>query len=162
MDINRDRRQWVVDRLHDRVGILQGRRIALLGLAFKANTDDVREAPALDLIRLLQAEGAEIRAYDPVAMETAAAVVQGVEFSPDAYTAVEGAEAAVIVTEWNEFKSLDLERLKELMARPILVDGRNLYEPEVLRSLGFEYIGVSRRPAPEMSIVAEQQVLLRD
>jgi UDPglucose 6-dehydrogenase len=162
MDINRDRRQWVIDRLHDCLGVLQGREIALLGLAFKANTDDVREAPALDLIRLLQTEGAVVRAYDPVAMETAAAVVDGITFCPDAYAAVQGAEAAVIVTEWNEFKSLDLEQLKELMARPVLVDGRNLYEPELLRSVGFEYIGVSRRPAPEMSIVAEQQVLLRD
>ena len=160
MDINRDRRRWAVDRLRERLGSLDGRRIALWGLAFKPNTDDVREAAAIDLIDLLQAAGATIAAYDPAATETAGAVTRDVDFCGDAYAAVDGADAVVLVTEWNEFKNLDLERVKSLLRRPLLIDGRNLYEPAMLTELGFEYIGVARAPAS--SVGAATELILRD
>jgi UDPglucose 6-dehydrogenase len=144
MEINRDRRQWVLDRLRERLGTLEDRRVALLGLAFKPNTDDVREAVAIELIRLLQAAGARVSAYDPVAIDGAAAVTTGVDFCEDAYAATAGADAAVLVTEWNEFKSLDMERIRDHMRRPLLIDGRNLYDPAQLSRLGLEYVGVAR------------------
>lgn len=162
MDINADRRRWAVTHLRERLDNLAGKRIALLGLAFKPNTDDIREAAALDLIALLQGEGAEVTAYDPVAREGAASQTSGVIFCDDAYAAASGADAVVLVTEWNEFKNLDLLRLKKALKRPLLIDGRNLYEPELLRTLGFDYIGVARGFVPNTSIVAEQQVMLRD
>ncbi|MBV9282275.1 MAG: UDP-glucose/GDP-mannose dehydrogenase family protein [Chloroflexi bacterium] len=162
MDINRDRRRWVMDKLRDRLGDLRGRRIALLGVAFKPDTDDVREAPAIDLIGRLQAEGAYVVAYDPVAMANAAAVTRDVHFCPDAYAATEGADAVVLVTHWNEFKNLDLERIKEGMRRPLLIDARNLYEPAQLRSRGFDYIGVARGGGALAEVPAERHVVLRD
>ncbi len=162
MDINCDRRQWALDRLRERLGQLAGKRIALLGLAFKPNTDDVREAASIHLIQLLQAEGAQVAAYDPVAAPNAAAVTHDVEFCADAYAAVRGADAAVLVTEWNEFKNLDLESVKTSMRRPIFIDGRNLYDPEQLSRVGFEYVGVARGKAPPASIMVEEQVVLQD
>src|SRR5206468_2051984 len=104
---------------------LEGQTVALLGLAFKPNTDDLREAPALEIAHLLRADGAIVRAYDPVAMEGARRLLPDVTFAADAYDAVDGADAAVVVTDWNEFKQLDLTRLRTQMARPVLVDGRN-------------------------------------
>ncbi|MGI8824408.1 MAG: UDP-glucose dehydrogenase family protein [Chloroflexota bacterium] len=162
MDINRDRRRWAVDRLREKLGGLSDKRIALLGLSFKPNTDDVREAASIDVIGLLQAEGALVSAYDPVATENARAVTSGVEFCSNAYDAVRGADAVVLVTEWNEFTNLDLDRIRDSMRSPVLIDGRNLYRPEQLRQLGFDYVGVARGTMPSMSIVAEQQVVLRD
>jgi len=158
MDINRDRRQWVIQRLRDRLGDLHSKRIALLGLAFKPNTDDVREAPSLEVIAHLQAAGACVAAYDPVAMGNAAAVTEGVEFCSDAYAAAAGSDAVVLITEWNEFKNLDLERIKASMHRPILLDGRNLYEHDELRRMGFDYLGVARGGGP-VEAVREQQVI---
>ena len=162
MDINRDRRQWVIDRLHERLGDLAGKRIGLLGLAFKPDTDDVREAASIDLIQRLQAEGAEVTAYDPVATSSAAAVTTGVAFCPDAYVAAREADALVLATAWNEFKHLDLERLKAGMRQAILIDGRNLYEPDQLRSAGFDYLGVARGVTAVGSTVSQQQAVLRD
>lgn len=161
LDINRDRRQWVIDQLERELGDLAGKRIALLGLAFKPNTDDVREAPSIDIIQRLQERQAEVTAYDPVAIPTAQAVTQGVQFAPDAYSAAGGADAVVLVTHWNEFANLDLEGLRDRMRSPLLIDGRNLYDPQTLLALGFRYIGVSRGaaalPAPQMT--REQRVL---
>jgi UDPglucose 6-dehydrogenase len=157
MDINRDRRPWLMDKLHDRLGELAGKRIALLGLAFKPNTDDVREAASIDLINRLQAEGAQVAAYDPVAMESAAAVTRDVAFCSDAYAAAAGTDAITLVTEWNEFKNLDLDRLKSSMRRPILIDGRNLYDPKQVRNAGFEYIGVARAMGEPIELVVEHQ-----
>ena len=162
MDINLDRRRWVMDRLRARLGELPDKRIALLGLAFKPNTDDVREAASIDLIKRLQSEGAQVAAYDPVAIPTAAAVTADVDFCSDAYTAAEGADAIVLVTEWNEFKSLDLERLKTSMRRPILIDGRNLYDPDQLRRVGFDYVGVARTTGDPVELGEEQPAALRD
>lgn len=144
MDINRDRRAWVIDRLTQRLGHLEGRHIALLGLAFKPNTDDVREAPSLDIIARLQEAGARVTAYDPAAIETARLATRDVTFASDPYSAVTGADAAILITEWNEFKNLDLAQIHALMRGSIFVDGRNLYDPSVLTNLGFEYLGVAR------------------
>lgn len=160
MDINRDRRRWAIDRLRERLGSLEGKRVALWGLAFKPNTDDVREAAAIDLIDLLQAAGASVAAYDPAAAETAGAVTTGVEFCVDAYAAAEDADAVVLVTEWNEFKNLDLSRVKGMLRRPLLIDGRNLYDPVMLLDMGFEYIGVARAAVSMADSAVE--VLLRD
>jgi UDPglucose 6-dehydrogenase len=122
--------------------------VAVLGLAFKPNTDDMREAKSLEVIRLLHAAGAQIRAYDPVAMTNAKPLVPAaVTFSHSAYEAADGADAIVLVTEWNEFKFLNLERLRRLLRRPMIFDGRNLYEPDRMRRLGFEYYSIGRKPA---------------
>jgi len=144
MDINRDQRRRIVTRLRELLGNLRGKMIAIWGLAFKPNTDDVREAASLDIIHILQAEGAHIRAYDPVAMETAQRVSRDIVFCGDAYAAAEGADALVLVTEWNEFKQVDMARVAAAMRRKVLVDGRNVYEPAQMRALGFEYRGVGR------------------
>jgi UDPglucose 6-dehydrogenase len=157
MDINRDRRRWVVEELRARLGDFQGACIGILGLAFKPDTDDVREAASLDLIRLLQAEGAEVRAYDPAAVATAAAVTAGVVFCADGYEVAEGTDAIVLVTEWNEFRDLDLPALRKRMRGSILVDGRNLYEPSDILKAGFDYVGVARGPAAGNGFVVEPQ-----
>ena len=144
IEINKDQRLKVIQRLRDSLGTLEGQTVTLLGLAFKANTDDLREAPALEIAHLLRADGAEVRAYDPVAIPHARGVLPGAYFAADAYDAVAGADAAVVVTDWNEFKQLDLKRLREQMARPVLVDGRNIYEPAAARAAGFLYFPIGR------------------
>jgi UDPglucose 6-dehydrogenase len=144
VQINADRRRWVVEELRKRLGPLANRRIGLLGLAFKPNTDDVREAPALDLIRLLQREDASIAAYDPAARDTASRETQGVIFCDDAYSTGEDADAIVLVTEWNEFRHLDRTALKARMAGNVFIDGRNLYDPQEMRAAGFDYVSVGR------------------
>ena len=144
MDINRDQRMLVIDKLRDCLEELNERVIGLLGLAFKPNTDDLREAPSLDIARVLIAAGAQVRAFDPAAMEGARVKLPEVEFTRDAYGAAAGADALVVVTEWNEFRHLDLARLKSSMRRPVVVDGRNIYDPIVMRGLGFTYRGIGR------------------
>ena len=144
IEINKDQRIKVIQKLREALGTLDGQTVALLGLAFKPNTDDLREAPALEIAHLLQSEGASVRAYDPVAMEGARRALPDAEFATDAYDAVTGVDAAVIVTDWNEFKQLDLGRLRGLMARPVLVDGRNIYEPAAARAAGFLYFPIGR------------------
>jgi len=125
-------------------GDMRGRTIAVLGLTFKPNTDDMREAPAIPLITALQDMGAKVRAYDPVGMEQAKAVIPNVAFCNSAYSCAEGASALVIVTEWEEFRALDLERLKSVMERAVLVDLRNIYPPEEVTRHGFIYESVGR------------------
>jgi UDPglucose 6-dehydrogenase len=144
MDINRDQRRQVVHKLRALLGRLDEKIIGILGLAFKPNTDDMREASAVEIIHLLQSEGARVRAYDPVAMPNAPLYLHDVTLCQDAYQAAQGADALVIVTEWNEFKHLDLPRLKVAMRMPIIVDGRNMYDPVEMRSLGFTYRGMGR------------------
>jgi len=145
MDINRDQRMLVIDKLKECLdGSLDGRTVGLLGLAFKPNTDDLREAPSLDIARVLLAAGASVRAYDPAAMDGARLRLPEVEYRRDAYDLAGGADAVVIVTEWNEFRRLDLPRLKKAMGRPVIIDGRNIYDPEVMRGLGFTYRGIGR------------------
>lgn len=144
MDINRDQRMLVVDKLRECLEELNGRVIGLLGLAFKPNTDDLREAPSLDIARVLLAAGAIVRAYDPAAMRGAHAVLPEIEYPSDPYTLAAGADALVVVTEWNEFRRLDLKRVKHSMRTPVVVDGRNIYDPPTMRDLGFTYRGIGR------------------
>ncbi|MGH7775669.1 MAG: UDP-glucose dehydrogenase family protein [Candidatus Dormibacterales bacterium] len=144
MEINRDQRLLAVEKLRECLGTLRGQAVGLLGLAFKPNTDDLREAPSLDIARELLSRGAAVRAYDPAAMPRAKEVLPQVEYRRDAYAAARGADAVVIVTEWNEFKQLDMQRLRRGMRRPVLVDGRNLYDPGLMRELGFVYRGIGR------------------
>jgi UDPglucose 6-dehydrogenase len=144
MDINRDQKRVVLQKLRQVLGGLQDRTIGILGLAFKPNTDDLRDAPALEIIHLLQHEGARIRAYDPAATEKAQVLAPDMTFGRDAYETAQGCDAVVVVTEWNEFKQLDLHRLRSALAYPFLVDGRNIYEPETMTRFGFIYSGVGR------------------
>ena len=144
MEINRDARRSVVLKLRSALGQLEEAKIGVLGLAFKPNTDDLREAVAVEIIHLLQGEGAKVQAYDPAAMEKAADMLPGVTLCSDAYEAARDADAVVLLTEWNEFKQLDLGRLRAEMARPIFVDGRNLYEPEAMAAAGFTYLSIGR------------------
>ena len=125
-------------------GELQGKRIGVLGLTFKPNTDDMREAPSLDIVPALQAMGAEVRAFDPEGMDEARALLPGVEFTDGPYEAVEGADALVILTEWDQFRALDIDRVKLLMRKPVVVDLRNIYRPDDMRARGFTYTSVGR------------------
>ena len=144
MDINRDQRMLVIDKLRDCLEELPGRVIGLLGLAFKPNTDDIREAPSIDIAKVLLAAGAIVRAYDPAAMDRSRTILPDVEYKEDAYKVAAGADALVVVTEWNEFRDLDLSRVKQSMRMPVVIDGRNIYDPAVMRSLGFTYRGIGR------------------
>ncbi|MFN3331221.1 MAG: UDP-glucose dehydrogenase family protein [Caldilinea sp.] len=145
IDINRDMRRWAVYNLRELLGgNLDGKRIGLMGLAFKPNTDDIREAPALEIAHMLRNEGALVSGYDPVAMNNVARVDKRIRLAEDAYDLADNADALLVCTEWNEFKQLDLARLRDAMARPIVVDGRNIYEPERMESFGFVYRGVGR------------------
>ena len=150
VEVNEQQRLRMVDKIVSALGVslnpgnLEGITVGILGLAFKPNTDDVRESSSLVIMRELQRRGARVQAYDPAAMEQAQRILPEVDYRTDAYSAAEGADAVVLVTEWNQFRNLELERIKGLMRRPILVDLRNVYEPERVRALGFEYYGVGR------------------
>ncbi len=145
MEINRDQRRRVIVKLRELLGeVLRDKIIGLLGLAFKPNTDDMREAPSVDLYHMLINEGAIVRGYDPVAMENARRLLPELQLAEDPYDLATGADALVVVTEWNEFKHLDLKRIKELMRGDVLIDGRNIYEPAEMRRLGFRYRGMGR------------------
>jgi len=145
MDINADQRQAPVRKLREIFAEdLKGRVIGLLGLAFKPNTDDMRDAPSIDIVHSLLRAGAKVRAYDPVAMPGASGLLPDVEMMPDPYTLAEGADALVLVTEWNEFKHLDLARIKTALCAPVLIDGRNIYDPQTMAALGFIYRGIGR------------------
>jgi UDPglucose 6-dehydrogenase len=144
MEINNDRRPMVVSRLREMLGDLREKTIGLLGLSFKPNTDDMRDAPSVDIAESLLAQGAFVRAYDPVAMNLGSQLMAEVQMQPDPYTLAEGCDALVIVTEWNEFKQLNLERLRVAMRQPVIVDGRNIYDPETMGLLGFHYRGFGR------------------
>ncbi len=144
MEINRDQRRRVVHLFREALGGLDGRVIAVLGLSFKPNTDDVREAAAIEIIHLLRQEGAVVRAYDPVAMENARRELPEIILAQDPYDAASGADGLLLATEWNEFRALDHRRLLALMRQPLIVDGRNIWDPEALRGLGFTYFGVGR------------------
>ncbi len=142
--INAEQIQRFLKKVHDTLWIVKDKTIAVLGLAFKPNTDDMRLAPSLEIIRPLQAEGARIKAYDPQAMEKAKEILPGVEFCSDAYAAAKDAEALIICTEWDEFRRLDLEKIRSLMAQPIVLDGRNIFDPSKMKAMGFVYKSVGR------------------
>jgi len=147
--INLDRIRVFVEKIKQALWILKDKRIAVLGLAFKPETDDIREAPSINVIRELLRDGARLRLYDPQAMENMKEVhpsePERLEYCDSAGQAAEGANALVILTEWEEFAGLDLERIKKSMANPIIVDGRNVFDPAAVRKLGFEYYSVGRK-----------------
>jgi UDPglucose 6-dehydrogenase len=145
MDVNYDRRKSVarqVEALLD--GSVRGKTIGLLGLAFKENTDDMRDAPSVDISNALIAAGARVRGYDPVARHTAAPLMPAVEIYDDVYNMTDGCDALIVVTPWNEFKQLDLEKVKDMLKSPIIYDGRNIYDPQVMKEMGFTYRAIGR------------------
>lgn len=144
MDINRNQRRRLVFRLRKTLGSLNDKVVGVLGLSFKPNTDDIREAPALEVIHLLQNEGAVIKAYDPQAMENVHNAMPWLTLCQNPYQVAEGADALVLATEWNEFKQIDFDRIHQLMRQPIIMDGRNLWDGMHLSDLGFTYFGVGR------------------
>jgi UDPglucose 6-dehydrogenase len=147
VDVNRERAPHLVETIEKALAPLDDKIVAVLGLAFKPNTDDMRAAKSIEVIEQIVAAGATVRAYDPVAMVNAAKILPTtVDYCNSAYDAATGADAVVLVTEWNEFKFLNLERLRGMMRRPVVVDGRNLWPPERMRRLGFEYYSVGRKP----------------
>jgi len=142
--INEEQRKLLVKKIADQMWNLKDKRIGILGLAFKPDTDDLRFAPSLDVIELLKHAGAKVSAYDPQAMPAAKKILKEVRFARDPYDLARGADCLVLLTEWNEFKDLDLKRIKRLMRQPVIVDGRNLYDPKTVRRLGFRYSAVGR------------------
>ena len=144
IEVNHRQRKEMLKKIVNLVGNLEGKTIAVLGLAFKPETDDMREAPSIDIIRNLVERGARIKAYDPVAKTEAMRVLPDISYADDEYAAVADADALVFVTEWNQFRALDMTRIRDLMKSPKIADLRNIYEPEDMRELGFEYVGVGR------------------
>lgn len=143
-NINHQSRRDIVRKARKILGEIKGKKIGILGLSFKANTDDMRDAPALDIINLLQNDGAKISAFDPKSMETAATMLKNINYTKDAYQACEDADLLIILTEWNEFRELDFSKIKDKMKTPNIIDGRNLYEPDAMKAKGFNYMGVGR------------------
>jgi UDPglucose 6-dehydrogenase len=144
MDINYERRKEAVAHIEAMTKGVKGKTIGLLGLAFKPNTDDMRDAASVDIAQDLTAAGAKVRAFDPVAMEVAGALLPAVEMCPDPYTMSDGCDALMVITEWNEFKQLDLEKIKGLLNSPVIFDGRNIYDPATMSTMGFKYRGMGR------------------
>jgi len=148
--INEKQKHWVVEKLKKALWNLRGKEVALWGLAFKSNTDDMRSAPSIDIIAHLQAEGCHVRAHDPIAMEKAKPLFKGVKFCRTPYEAAKGADAVVLVTEWAEYKQIDLKKVKAIVQTPVFIDGRNLYSPKAVTDLGFDYHSVGRA-APKVT-----------
>jgi len=144
IDVNAVQYKQVMSRLYKHFPSLDAVRVAVLGLAFKPGTDDMRESPAIPIVQELLAGSAKVKAYDPVAMETAAAEISDFVACTDAYDAATGADAVMLMTPWNEFKQLDMKRIREAMKTPILIDGKNIYDPEVMRAFGFDYRAIGR------------------
>jgi UDPglucose 6-dehydrogenase len=145
MEINYDQRKRFVTKLRHILGGFRGKSVGVLGLSFKPNTDDMRDAPSVEVVNLLLYEGARVKAYDPVAMENAQRVLgDSITYCEDPYETAEGVDALLLVAEWNEFKQLDMERIMQSMRRPVLADGRNIYDPHRMRELGFTYRGMGR------------------
>jgi UDPglucose 6-dehydrogenase len=142
--INEEQMQRVVKKLEGMLWNLKDKTIGILGLSFKPNTDDMRFAPSITIINLLKKEGARIKAYDPVAMEKAREVMPDIEYCPDPYIVAKGADGIILVTEWEEFKGLDLIRIRDLMRQPVFLDGRNVFDPQRMREIGFIYAGIGR------------------
>src|SRR5271167_4800310 len=159
MRINEDQRHRFLRKVHNALWTLRGKRLGVLGLAFKGGTDDIRESPAILLVQTLLQEGCQIAAYDPAAQERAKEVLNSsVEFAIDAYAAACGADALLILTEWDEFASLDLDRLHQQLKYPIVIDGRNLYDPDSMAAHGFTYYSVGRPAATPESPAVEATI----
>ncbi|MBU2563893.1 MAG: UDP-glucose/GDP-mannose dehydrogenase family protein [Actinobacteria bacterium] len=142
---NKRQRELMVEKIKHHLGDLKGKTIAVLGLAFKQNTDDIRKSPSIDIIKLLLKEGANIRCFDPLAMENTRKILPDLTYCQDEYETAQGSNALVIATEWNQFRNLDLLKIKKLLKSPILLDLRNLYDPAKAKSIGFVYEGVGRK-----------------
>ena len=142
--INHQQRELLVNKVRDAVWNIKDKTIGILGLAFKPNTDDMRNAPSIEIIQMLQGEEAKIKAYDPVAIPVARGILKEVTYCKDSYDTANGCDALVVLTEWEEFKKLDLKKIKRLMKAPIIVDGRNIFEPEKMKRLGFIYKSIGR------------------
>jgi UDPglucose 6-dehydrogenase len=158
MEINQSARDRFVGKVQTLLGDLKGKLVGVLGLSFKPNTDDMREAPSLDIVRALLAEGARVKAYDPVAMDNAAELLPEVTFCRTAYDVAKEADALLLVTEWNEFKQLDWAKIRGFMRQPIVVDGRNLYDPAEMGARGLVYWGVGRGSQPALAAQGEDVV----
>jgi UDPglucose 6-dehydrogenase len=152
-DANKTQRAHFFNKIVEHYGeaSLKGKTLAMWGLSFKPQTDDIREAPALDIIRFLLDKGARVKVFDPVAMENTGAIFgDSIEYAPGNYECLEGADALIIVTEWNEFRYPDYDKIKELLSDPVIFDGRNLYKPVRMRERGFTYYRIGRQPvSPE-------------
>jgi UDPglucose 6-dehydrogenase len=144
IEVNQRQRKAMLPKIEKLVGELKGKTVAVLGLAFKPETDDMREAPSIEIICGLLERGANVRAYDPVAMTEAARVLPKIEYAADEYEAVKDADALVFITEWNQFRALDMGRIRDLMKAPKVADLRNIYQPADMRELGFHYVGIGR------------------
>ena len=144
IEVNRRQQHSMLPKIKKLVGDLSDKKIAVLGLAFKPETDDMREAPSVEIIRGLTKQGARVCAYDPVAMSEAQRILPEIEYAEDEYAAVKDADALVFVTEWNQFRALDMSRIRDLMKNPKIADLRNIYDPADMRELGFDYVGVGR------------------
>lgn len=144
IEVNRRQQQSMLAKIEKLAGDLNGKKIAVLGLAFKPETDDMREAPSVEIIRGLREHGARVCAYDPVAMSEAQKILPGIEYAEDEYAAVKDADALVFVTEWNQFRALDMSRIRDLMKSPRIADLRNICDPSDMREMGFAYVGVGR------------------
>jgi len=144
MEVNEEQKHRMVNKIREKVGDLQGKTIGILGLAFKPNTNDIRESSAIVIIQGLLSMGAKVKAFDPAAMEETKAVLPDIDYGRDPYHVAEGCDALVLVTEWNQFRRLDLHRIKELLKSPTFIDLRNVYDPIQMNQMGFNYCGVGR------------------
>jgi UDPglucose 6-dehydrogenase len=142
--VNEEQKKRMVGKIQEKVGDLRGKTIGILGLSFKPNTNDIRESSSMVIIRDLLAMGAKVKAFDPASMDEAKAVLPEVEYGKDPYDVAKGSDALVLVTEWNQFRRLDLQRIKTLLKTPIFIDLRNVYDPDQMKRLGFNYCGVGR------------------
>jgi UDPglucose 6-dehydrogenase len=144
IQVNEEQKKRMVGKIQEKVGDVRGKTIGILGLSFKPNTNDIRESSSIVIIGDLLAMGAKVKAFDPAAMDEAKAVLPEVEYGGDPYDVAKGSDALVLVTEWNQFRRLDLQRIKTLLKRPIFIDLRNVYDPDQMKRLGFNYCGVGR------------------
>ncbi|MDP3732156.1 MAG: UDP-glucose/GDP-mannose dehydrogenase family protein [Candidatus Omnitrophota bacterium] len=144
-EVNQQQKVFFLNKIKDMLWVIKDKTIGILGLSFKPNTDDIRNAPSIDIIHALQSEGAKIKVYDPSAMEKAGEFLDKVKSCKDPYEVCRGSDCILIVTEWDEFKELDFSKVKKLLKRPFIIDGRNIYEPQRMKKLGFTYAGIGRR-----------------
>jgi len=159
VDVNDRRKKSMAGRIVQACGgSVAGKRIAVLGVTFKPNTDDMRDSPSLDIVPMLQEAGAEIHAYDPAGMHEASKLLPDVTWCEDAYAPLDGADCVAILTEWNEFRALDLKRVRRMLKNPVMVDLRNIYNPEDMDMAGFEYYSIGR-PSPTTVAAPVEKVL---
>ncbi len=142
--VNKRQRALMVEKIKKETGELKDKMIGILGLSFKPNTDDMRDAPSVSIIKGLQKEGAKVRAYDPAAMEEAKKFLDDIEYCNDPYGVADGSDALVILTEWNQFRSLEINKIKSLLRKPVVIDLKNIYDPKKMKEMGIRYTGVGR------------------